>query len=374
MKKIFLFKTAYGQILKTAVAVIAAVVMVTGLGGCALFPEEEEEHKVTLVKTDTTMDYELAQVTVGNVVLTQKIYCEYREENGEELSFGQDGRAVEEVYVTKGEEVKKGTLLAKLECDDLISEKNQLQYTIDRNSLLKEQNLETLQFNIDELEKEFAKGWMDSSYYNETVADMEEQTESSNEKYDDAIEVATIRLSEVNSQLSGCYIYAGMDGTVSYIINSLVKGSTSYRAGNTMIRVIDMSHCNFFIDAEEYGDYFDYFTEGQELILTNNSGEECTVTVQAYSEEDGGLFLSISEIDENRSIGDRMYMYLTLDSRENVLTLPKAAVHYAGGQYYVYVSDDGGLKSMRYITAGLVGDDSIEILDGLKEGDIVIKK
>lgn len=374
MKKFFSVKTVYGKLFKTVTAALAAAVMVSCLGGCALFPDDEEEHKVTLVKTDTTMDYELAQVTVGNVTLTEKIYCEYREENGEELSFGQDGRAVDEVYVTKGEEVKKGTLLAKLECDDLIEEKNRLQYTIDRDTLLINQSLETLQFEIDELTEDRNSGRIDALSYADTVAEMEERNASGNEKYEDAIEVAEIRLSEVNTQLSGCYIYAGMDGTVSYIINSLVKGSTSYRAGNTMIRVIDMSHCNFFIDAESYGEYFDYFTEGQEVVLTNNSGDECPTTVLPYSEEDGGLLLEVNEIDDNRSIGDRMYVYLTLDSRENVLILQKSAVHYAGGQYYVYVSDDGGLKSMKYITVGLVGDDSIEILDGLEEGDIVIKK
>ena len=104
---------------------------------CSLLPEEEDKYKIVLEPAETEVSYELAKVTKGDVRLSRKLYALYQEENGEELSFGSDGREVEAVFVVKGEEVKKGTLLAKLKSDDLEEERSSLKYTIERNELLK---------------------------------------------------------------------------------------------------------------------------------------------------------------------------------------------------------------------------------------------
>ena len=57
-----------------------------------------------------------------------------------------------------------------------------------------------------------------------------------------------------------------------------------------------------------------------------------------------------------------------------MLALPSNVVYSADGKSYVYCEDADGLKSVRYITTGLSGGKYVEILDGLAEGEMVIRR
>lgn len=353
---------------------LTAVLSAALLSGCSFLPNDTQEHKIVLSSEENVPEYELSEVTRGEVVLTEKIYCNYQEEEGEELSFAEEGRKINEVYVQKGSEVKKGTLIAELECEDLKEEKAALEYTIRRNNLLKSQTQETLEFNISEYQKLLDEHKIMQGTYDVEVGKLNRAANEKNEDFDDAIAVASIRLSEVKTMLDGCYLYAGMDGTVSYVSGALVKGGTDFKSDSVLVRIIDMSHCVFYVDEEKHGEYFDYFTPGEEITIKSNTSVECEVIVQPYEPEKGGLRFELKSMDNDFAIGDRMFYLLELGRRDDVLMLPKNTVHYASGKYYVYVFDAGGLKSMRYVEAGLVGDSYIEIISGLEEGDIVIKK
>ena len=60
-----------------------------------------------------------------------------------------------------------------------------------------------------------------------------------------------------------------------------------------------------------------------------------------------------------------------LGRKENVLSVPKAAVHRAGDKVYVYVVDKDGYRRYREVQTGLEGDTRIEILSGLEAGETV---
>ena len=62
---------------------------------------------------------------------------------------------------------------------------------------------------------------------------------------------------------------------------------------------------------------------------------------------------------------------LELGRRDNVLSVPKTAVHRAGDKVYVYVVDSDGYRRYREVTIGLEGDTRTEILSGLEAGEIV---
>ncbi len=341
---------------------------------CSFMPAEEEKYHITLSRTETDMAYELAAVTRGDVVLTNRLYAQYQEENGEELSFGTDGREVEAVYVSKGDHIEKGTLLAKLACADLEEEKTTLEYEITRNELLKKQALERLEFDKGQLGKLRDSYRMSLGDYNTAVADLERNVSEEIEDYDDALEVARIKQKQVSEKLEGCSICSGMDGTIAYISVTLTNGNNNYSAGMTVIRVVDTSHCIFVMENDGYKDYPDYFKEGNTVELTNNAGEIYKTTVMAASKDQEMPGLELNELDERLTIGTRLFCVITVDERKNVLKLPPAAIHQAMDKYYVYKTDESGLKTIAYITVGLIGDDSVEVLDGLKEGDIVIKK
>lgn len=340
--------------------------------GCALL-QETEQNQINLVSESAGIDYNLAQVEKGDVTLSRKIYATYKEESGEELSFGTDGRRVEEVYFKTGDAVNAGDLIAKLECSDLEAEKASYEYIISKNRQLKQNANELRDFDLADIKKAYEKGWYDYDRYLMNVNELNKSVNEQIEDYDDAIAVASIKLDEVNEKIAGCHIYAGMDGSVSYISTSITNGENKYQTGETVIRVIDKSHCVFIVDMEDVRGYLSYISPGQIAVLHNSASASVETEVMPFTEEDETIILELVELDESLKIGTKLFLNLDLDEAKNVLYLPAAAVHKTDDNYYVYVADEGGLKSMKYITVGLIGDQYTEIKSGLQEGDIVIK-
>ena len=60
--------------------------------------------------------------------------------------------------------------------------------------------------------------------------------------------------------------------------------------------------------------------------------------------------------------------------KENALYLPNECIRNAGDKNYVYVVTDEGLRDVVWVTTGLKGDGVTEIVEGLKEGDKVIRR
>ena len=80
------------------------------------------------------------------------------------------------------------------------------------------------------------------------------------------------------------------------------------------------------------------------------------------------LKLFVIEVD---AMGTLM---VVTDKKEQVLTLPSESVHKAGEEYFVYVMGEGGVREVKWIEIGLLGDKTIEVLSGLEEGDRVIQR
>ncbi len=55
-----------------------------------------------------------------------------------------------------------------------------------------------------------------------------------------------------------------------------------------------------------------------------------------------------------------------------VLSVPRSAILFPGGDAYAYLDQGGGAYEMRRVTLGLQGDDRWQILNGLDEGDRVV--
>ena len=108
-------------------------------------------------KEENEVEYSMAAVTRGDVVLSQKIPCVYEQVNEEELYFPVTGRQVDTVFVKKGDEVKKGDLLAQLVMDG--EEKQQeYEYVVERNELLISQAKKKCQYDVDTLKLNYRTG------------------------------------------------------------------------------------------------------------------------------------------------------------------------------------------------------------------------
>jgi multidrug efflux pump subunit AcrA (membrane-fusion protein) len=70
-------------------------------------------------------------------------------------------------------------------------------------------------------------------------------------------------------------------------------------------------------------------------------------------------------------VGDLARATVVLDRRTNVLYLPKEAVRSYQGRRFVVVEEPDRRRRMD-VRIGLLGDDRVEILEGVKEGETIV--
>ena len=66
--------------------------------------------------------------------------------------------------------------------------------------------------------------------------------------------------------------------------------------------------------------------------------------------------------------------YIIIDRRDSVLTIPERVVTFRNDSAFVEIPVGEGASEERYIKTGLSDAISIEVLEGLKEGDEVLEK
>jgi len=79
----------------------------------------------------------------------------------------------------------------------------------------------------------------------------------------------------------------------------------------------------------------------------------------------------VEKLPANWAVGQRAEVFIRVDRREGVTTLPAALVLVQGGKTGVMV-DDGGKARWREITIGLRGREVVEVTKGLSAGDVVV--
>lgn len=344
------------------------------LSGCSLLPAEETGGHVVIVHAVDSVQYDLAEVTRDDVELIKDLYCTYQQTKEESLYFGTQERKVRYVYVKVGENVKKGDLLAELQLDDLEEGIDRARYELEKTEILLSQAKEFEAFDLDALKKQYNRGELTRAQYEVRIQQTKEDYKRRITEYEDAIYISKLRLDKLEKELEGCRIYAGIDGMVSMVRSGLLDpGEAPPKPDTEIMRIIDKSHCNFCLNEMEYAEYF---KPGDEYELINNNGTVYKTKVMLAQEapDTENIYFSLVDADATLAVGTRAYVRLVLDSRKDVLTLPKLVVHKAGEESYVYYEDENGLKSVRYVTTGLEGEKSVEITDGLKEGDMVIKR
>ncbi len=356
---------------KRLVAMIAVLSMFTG---CAV-AGEEAENIVLIEKEAEAIVYDMAVVTIADVVKTEKVKCVYQQVNDEQVSFDVGGKRIDKVYVEKGDTVKKGQLLATLDTGNAVDAIETLEYRIARNEL----TLSYSQINEDD---EMSVLWLNYMYYggtesakkalDENIAKVQQRYEYSREDCQDAIDLDKKELELLKKELEQANLYAGMDGTISFLKSNL-EGSASI-AGEEIMRIIDSTEGLFAVDKTEYAQYFE---EGTRITMSVSSGtgagnyELLPYDMENWSDK---LLFAIADDDGSRTIdvGAMGIMKVVLGEKKQVLSVPVGAVHIADGKSYVYVLGADNVREVKWIETGLMGDDYAEVISGLVEGEKVI--
>ncbi len=335
----------------------------------------EEIPPVAIETEASEMSYTFSYAAIDDVSIIKKLKCTYVQTNEQEVSFDVTGKYVDKVYVKSGDTVKKGDLLCELSSESLQNSIDSLEYKIKKNEL----KLSYLD-NQELLDRQDI--WIANIYYgqsleatNEKLAQLEKNYESQRISYKDALEFDKEELSLKKKELNNSRLYATMDGVVMDLKSDL-EGSTS-KEGDVIMKIVDSSDCLFEISEP---DYMNYFNEGDivtmTIVYTSAAGDYELTPYEIDSWTlDKQVFEVISSPDNvSIEVGTTGTIKLTTELKEDVLSLPTECVHEANEEAYVYVMNDDGMREVKWIKIGLIGDSKTEILEGLNEGDKVIKK
>ncbi len=113
--------------MKKEVRALTAGLCVILLTGCGIFPKEEELQKTPIIQAYEQEPFEKVQVQRGELKLYEKITAVCMNLGEQQYTFPLNDMAFKGIYVTRGEKVKAGTLLAELVGDSQSAAASQLQ-------------------------------------------------------------------------------------------------------------------------------------------------------------------------------------------------------------------------------------------------------
>ena len=360
-------------------ALLFGTALLLAAAGCAAPEESGTEVLVTEQETGEEYDGAVA-ASVTDVELHLKVLCQYESADYEDLSFDVERQEIESVFVKEGERVEKGQLLVSLVSSDSSDQLRQLQYELDRLKLQQKAVMDEMEADITEAIFEIAVA------EGQSVSQMEqrerEKEEAIRESYrhtledlEDRITFAEQRLNRAKRGEEDHQIYAGISGIVTYVRTGLEGSKT--QIGKTVITIMDPTNMYFIADKPEQAAYF---TEGEAVDLEITTGLSAgtysvlpKLTENAEGEPQLIFLLQGEDAAAGSSInkGTRASITLEIGRREHVLAVPLRALHKAGDKCYVYVVNELGHRITRFVEIGLEGDNYVEILSGLEEGEYV---
>lgn len=336
----------------------AAALMATSLSGCYFLPEEEELLEAPVVK-ENEVSYTTTTATKRDLVkqvLTMGTIASGTEFNAR---FEDVGGNIKEVYVSAGDTVEEGQLLAEFETYEL------------------DQSIERMELELkrEQLEYDIAV----------------EKNESENVKQKELLDVQLMQndLDKLYAEKDAAKLYSGVSGTVSYVLTC--SPGDWVNPGVTVVTVIDVTDLYIKIDpnndVDEFligrpitirydGEYFDgtivknisgrQWDESANGPLVDENGED------VLAEGSDSIVVKFNDITPKSSaVGNIADTLLILDKRENVIVISANLVKKVNGVSCVYVFKDNQKVTVN-VTEGLKSGSLVEITSGLEEGDEVI--
>lgn len=355
---------------KWLVLACLTAVLSTGCG-----QEEEVDRSVVLQEevVDETI-YEQTPVTRGTVQQALVISCDYSQTLEMDLYFAVDQVIITDVYVERGDIVKKGQLLASVDVESLEKQIREREHELARASLKLQQLTESLNFDLEQADILFSYTHMtedDRDNLKEQKENIEKSYRSSLEDTADSVEMLSIRLESAREYLRNGNLYAPIDGVVNYIKEDM-EGSTTDRE-EKVASVYDADSCLFVSDNQEAVSHIDF--EQEYTIVCGLGKNQKEYTVVPVNPEKWGerIYFRLLEEEYDPNVIKSGKITVITDQAEHVLCVDKEAIHTSGDRYYVYLLDEEGIRRMRFVETGLWGVDLVEIREGLEEGEYVIK-
>lgn len=194
------------------------------------------------------------------------------------------------------------------------------------------------------------------------------------------VEQAKLTVENTRARIEAGRLYAPFDGQIAEIS---ARPGDSAQAYQPVINIINPTEKDLVIDGTLTSD-LQKIGVGQQVNITfsryptqpiSGTVEQLPTTLTSTSssvEADPAIHVSFPALgDRQLDVGDIAQVLLTLEQKPDALWLPPQAVRSFDNRRFVVVQD--GTRQRRVdVKVGIVTLDRIEILEGLKEGDVVI--
>lgn len=341
------------------------------LTGCQLLPVEEQLPEVRPLSVYEPEAYQQVTVQRGDLEKNIEVNCTYEAVNEEIAAFSLGDLYVEQVLVHRGQKVQAGDLLATLEQEDIQRQITEREYQLEVLQLKLAHLTQDKQLELAECALRWE--WMQQQ---EKRAEIEEKYAAQLQDLEDEIYIQSLLLEEKKAELNNRQIFAGINGTVTYV-KELKAGLRSVK-DEGFVRIVDVDTAVFYVRGENA----DYFPVGTQTSITDKLDDSVSYPVISIDPSELGIepsdekcaYLKLVQPDPELEDGTNGTIVITLEKKVNVLYVDRTAIKTADGKPFVYILNADGLREIRSVETGLRTDKYVEIVAGLQEGDKVILK
>ncbi|MSQ32345.1 MAG: efflux RND transporter periplasmic adaptor subunit [Dehalococcoidia bacterium] len=193
-----------------------------------------------------------------------------------------------------------------------------------------------------------------------------------------SVEQAKLSLDNAVTALVNAPIIAPFDGVVASVVANLGESSSG-----ASVQVVNPSLLRLDITVDELD--VAKVKPGQQAVITMDSqaGKVFRGTVQAVSPQ-GATTQGVTSYQATLAVtlpegitllvGSSATARIVVDSKQDVLVVPRNALRTVGRTQVVQVVDDKGLTVDRTVKVGLANDLQAEVLEGLQEGEKVMAR
>ena len=342
---------------------LAALVL---FGGCSLLPEEDEYQHSPVIVPDTVITYKTTFVQAGDIANTTEIICTDKPVKTEGYAFDLEGEFFDTYFVTEGQHVEEGELLAQLDISAIESSISANQHEIDvanLNALHLQQERDLKSQQADALQK-ILPAEIAGSF--QTSAEVYSSYQNRINSIYNNITVLQLRKNELLAQKAERQLHANFDGNVTHL--ETMTNRDLCEQGKILVTVADTATSMFTAKTK----YHEYFKTGQIYEMTLND-EIYSVEVADLEEygvvnepgKEGLVYFelkdAVADFDQNAS--GRINLVLE-ESKNTLYVLSQAVVTTSNGNM-VYGFDENGIMTLIPVEIGISDGKYTEIKSGV---------
>lgn len=194
------------------------------------------------------------------------------------------------------------------------------------------------------------------------------------------VERAQLEIEDTERQIADARLIAPFDGQ---LLSVGVRPGDNASAFDTVIVLADPSQLE--ITAELASEELKEMSVGQEatIRLRERPEQDFAGSVRQLpypygggtvetSEDDTAVRIALADPDLKLELGELANVIIMLEEKDGILWLPPAAIRTFQGRTFVVVQDEGGNQQRVDVRLGIEGEDRVEVLEGLEEGQVVV--